>query len=74
VKGRIVIDNANCRGKLVIKGTGVLVSSVIADLALGLSKDCILSKYPEISPEDIHAILAFAGEINQLGTFPIGNL
>ncbi|NPV02576.1 MAG: DUF433 domain-containing protein [Brevinematales bacterium] len=74
MKQRVVIDPNICHGKPVIKGTRVLISNLIADLAPGLSVDEIIANYPNISREDIQAALSFAGELTRSETYPIENL
>jgi len=74
MKQRVVIDPNICHGKPVIKGTRVLISNLIADLASGLSIDEIIVNYPNVSREDIQAALSFAGELTRFETYPIENL
>jgi uncharacterized protein (DUF433 family) len=54
---RISIDSKICHGKPVIKGTRVLVSNILSALASGDSIDKLLKDYPNISREDIAAVL-----------------
>lgn len=55
--------NANvCHGKPVIRGTRVLVSTLLGALGGGDSFDVILQDYSNITREDIQAALEFAGE------------
>lgn len=65
---RINIDPAICHGKPVIKDTRVLVSNILADLAVGLSYGQIISNYPNITEEDIKAALDFSSELTQFET------
>ena len=74
MKNRILIDPNVCHGKPVIKGTRVLISNLLADLASGLSFDEIIANYPNITRADIQAALSFAGELTQFETYPIENL
>ncbi len=60
---RIVIDPLICHGKPTIKGTRVLVSNVLSDLAADLSYDEIIANYPNITKNDIKAALEFGSEL-----------
>ncbi|MDX2177883.1 MAG: DUF433 domain-containing protein [Candidatus Sumerlaeia bacterium] len=60
---RISFDPAVCHGKACIKGTRVMVSVVLANLAAGLTPDEIGSAYPPLTGEDIRAALAYAAEL-----------
>ena len=62
---RISIDPAVCRGKPVIKGTRVLVSTILRALAGGDSREVIAEDY-EITVEQISAALQFASEMADL--------
>lgn len=47
-------------GKPVIKGTEVLVRDVLALLAKGTATDEVRRRYPELTEQDVRAVLAFA--------------
>ncbi len=49
-----------CGGSLVIKGTRVLVRTLLASLAEGASVEEILADYPTVSPDAMRAVIAFA--------------
>ena len=57
---RIELDPKVCNGKPVIKGTRIPVSVILEQLAEGEAWDKILSGYPELTREDIHAALYYA--------------
>jgi len=57
---RVSIDPKICHGKACIKGTRVLVSLILDNLAEGLSIQQILHEYPTIAKEDIQASLEYA--------------
>lgn len=61
----ISIDPAVCRGKPVIEGTRVLVSTILGALAGGNSREVIAEDY-EITVKQISAALQFASEIADL--------
>ena len=57
---RIVADPAVCHGKACIRGTRVMVSVVLDNLAAGLSPDEIVSSYPSLTLDDVRAAVAYA--------------
>jgi uncharacterized protein (DUF433 family) len=59
VARRISIDPAICGGKPCIIGTRITVYDVLEYLAGGMTEDEILSDFPDLAREDIHAVLAF---------------
>ena len=59
---RIGVNPDVCHGKPCIKGTRVLVSVVLADLAAGEPHESIMSGY-HIAREDIQAALLFAADL-----------
>ena len=60
---RISIDPAVCHGKACIKGTRIMVSVVLDNLAAGLSADDIVKLYPTLQLEDVSAAIAYAAEL-----------
>lgn len=49
-----------CGGQWVIKGTRVLVRTLLASLAEGASVEEILADFPTISREDMRAVITYA--------------
>lgn len=62
-RDRISVDPNVCHGKPCIKGTRVMVSVVLDNLAAGESPDRILAGYPTLEKEDIAAALQYASEM-----------
>lgn len=60
---RISINPLICHGKPVIRGTRVLVSTLLGALAGGDSIEALLEDYPNITREDVTAALEFASQI-----------
>ena len=60
---RIQIDPHVCHGMPVIRGTRVVVSTILGAMAGGDSIADILEDYPNISEADIRAALLFASEL-----------
>ena len=59
----ITVDPEICHGRACITDTRVLVSTVLDNLAAGLSPDDITKSYPSITRESIHAALCYAAEL-----------
>jgi uncharacterized protein (DUF433 family) len=62
-RDRIVVDPEILVGKPVIKGTRISVEFVIDLLARSWTAEQILKEYDHLTPEDIQACLAYAGEL-----------
>jgi uncharacterized protein (DUF433 family) len=60
---RISVDPEVCHGKPCIKGTRILVSVILDNLAAGLTPQEIVEEYPPLTLEDIQAALAYASEL-----------
>jgi uncharacterized protein (DUF433 family) len=59
---RITIEPDKLGGKPCIRGLRITVYDVLDYLASGMSQDEILRDFPDLTPEDIRACLAFAAE------------
>jgi len=57
---RIEIDPAVCSGKPVIRGTRVLVTSILSQLAAGESFETIRKGFPGLTDDDIRTAVEFA--------------
>ena len=60
---RIQVDPAICHGGACIRGTRIMVSVVLANLADGMTEGEIRAEYPSLGSEDIQAALAYAAEL-----------
>ncbi len=69
---RISADPQVCHGKACIKGTRIMVSVILDNLAAGVSPEEILKSYPTLSSEDIQAAIAYAAELAKERVVPIG--
>jgi uncharacterized protein (DUF433 family) len=65
---RISVNPAVCHGRACIRGTRVMVSAVIDNVAAGVTRDEILQSYPALQQADIDAALAYAAELAREGT------
>jgi uncharacterized protein (DUF433 family) len=57
---RITVEPGKRSGKPCIKGTRITVYDVLEYLAGGMNESEILADFPDLSREDIRAVLAFA--------------
>ena len=53
-------DPGVCGGQAVVRGTRVLVRTVLGYLAHGETVDAILRDFPTLREEDVRAVIAFA--------------
>jgi uncharacterized protein (DUF433 family) len=68
---RISVDPNVCHGKACIKGTRIMVSVILDNLAAGESTQAILKSYPTLKPEDIQAALQYAAELARERVVPL---
>ncbi len=69
---RITVDPEICHGKACIKGTRIMVTVILDNLAAGVSKEEILASYPSLIDEDIRATIAYAAELAKERIVPLG--
>ena len=62
-RDHITTDPSVCHGKPCIKGTRIMVSVVLDNLAAGASPDDLVRQYPSLSREAVQAALAYAAEL-----------
>lgn len=62
-RSHISTDPAICHGKACIKGTRIMVSVVLDNLASGASIDEIVRLYTTLKHEDVAAAIAYAAEL-----------
>jgi len=65
---RVSVNPAICHGKVCIRGTRIMVSVILDNIAAGMDRDEILTSYPSLKPEDIAAALAYGAELAREGT------
>ena len=66
-KERISVNPAVCHGRACIRGTRIMVSVILDNIAARVPRAEILASYPSIRPEDIDAALAYAAELTREG-------
>ncbi len=64
-QGDITVDPAICHGKACIKGTRIMVSVLLDNLAAGLSPEEIKQSYPSLPDNAIRAALAYAADLSR---------
>ena len=68
---RISVDPNVCHGRTVIKGTRIMVSIILDNLAAGVPRKTILMDYPSLINEDIDAALQYAADLTNERIIPI---
>lgn len=71
---RIAVEPNVCHGKACIRGTRIMVSVVLDNLAAGISTAEIIRSYPSLQTEDVAAAVAYAAELarERIVTTPVG--
>ena len=69
---RISVDSQICHGKACIKGTRIMVTVILDNLAAGISPDEIIKSYPTLCPDDIKAAISYGAELAKERIIPIG--
>ena len=62
-RDHITVDPTICHGKACIKGTRIMVSVILDNLASGHTPEEILFSYPSLSSADVPASIAYAAEL-----------
>ena len=61
----ITVDPNVCHGQACIKGTRIMVSVILDNLAAGLTPDEILQSYPSLTVEAVRAAIAYAAQLGR---------
>ena len=70
-RDRVTVDPGVCHGKACIRGTRVMVSVILDNLAAGMSREEIVHSYPALRPEDINVAIAYAAELARERVVPL---
>jgi uncharacterized protein (DUF433 family) len=70
---RISTDPQVCHGKACVKGTRIMVSVILDNLAARVPEAEILRNYPALKPEDIAAVLEYAALLAREEVIPVGS-
>ncbi len=68
---RISVNPEVCFGQPCISGTRIGVSLRLDRLADGETELDLLADYPQLSPEDVRAALAYGAEMSREHIFPV---
>jgi uncharacterized protein (DUF433 family) len=68
---RISVNPLVCHGKACIRGTRVMISVILDNLAAGVPREELLQSYPSLREPDIQAALAYAAELAREGTLDL---
>jgi len=70
-----IISHSDLRaGEPCVKGTRIPVSVIVGSMAQGMTREEILSEYPQLTDEDISAALMYASEsVQQESVYALGN-
>jgi uncharacterized protein (DUF433 family) len=60
---RISVDPTVCHGQACIRGTRIMVSVVLDNVAAGISIEELLQSYPTLAADDVQAALEYAAEL-----------
>jgi len=64
-ESRIVSDPEICHGKPCVRGTRIMVSVILDNVAAGLSWDEIVEEYPPLTRDDVQAALEYAAALTR---------
>ena len=67
----ISVDPRVCHGKACIKGTRIMVSIILDNIAAGETTESILRSYPTLTRDDIQAAIAYAAELTRERIVPL---
>ena len=62
-QARITADPNVCHGKPCVRGTRILVSVVLDNLAAGLTPEAIVTEYPPLTLADVRAAVRYAAAL-----------
>ena len=67
----ITVDPKVCHGRACIKGTRIMVSVVLDNLASGLTPDEVIQSYPSLNREAVQAAITYAAELARERIVPV---
>ena len=73
-RDRLSADPEICHGRVCVKGTRIMVSVILDNLASGETLTSILESYPTLTADDIQASLWYAAELakDRIVSLPAG--
>ena len=67
----ITVDPKVCHGRACIKGTRIMVSVILDNLASGLTPDEVVQSYPSLNREAVQAAITYAAELARERIVPV---
>jgi uncharacterized protein (DUF433 family) len=67
----VTVDPAFCHGSACIKGTRVMVSVILDNLAAGLTPGEVVSSYPSLTETSVQAAISYAAELARERVIPM---
>ena len=64
-RDHISVDPQVCHGSACIKGTRIMVSVILDNLAAGLTAEEILNSYPSLKENAVQAAIAYAADLSK---------
>ena len=71
-QAQIVSDPAICHGRPCIRGTRIMVSVVLDNLAAGLTPEEIVASYSTLTIEGVRAAIAYAADLTRDRVIELG--
>jgi len=68
---RITIDPTVCHGKPTVRGSRLMVTTILELLASDMTMEEILADYPSLEREDIQACLQYAALLAKFQSIPL---
>jgi uncharacterized protein (DUF433 family) len=59
----VTVDPGVCHGRACVRGTRIMASVVLDNLAAGLSIEELLQSYPTLNREAVQGVIAYAAEL-----------
>jgi uncharacterized protein (DUF433 family) len=70
-RNQVSSDPLVCHGKACVKGTRIMVSVVLDNLAANVPQAGTLKSYPSLTVEDLRAAVAYAAELARESIVPL---
>ena len=64
-RDHITVDPQVCHGSACVKGTRIMVSVILDNLAAGLTTEEIINSYPTLNENAVQAAIAYAADLSK---------
>ena len=68
----IAVDPSVYGGQPCVRGTRIHIATILDGMAEGLTPEGLISHFPQLTLEDIHAALAYAAELPRENLWKVG--